>query len=726
MAARVGKYLLFETLGEGAFGKVKLGVHEDTGEQVAVKCMDKADIKAQEMTMNVRREIAIMKALKHKNIVNMLQVLSSSSKLYIVMELVTGGELFTKILNEGKLPEDLARRYFQNVIDGVDYCHARGVCHRDLKPENLLIEDTSGELKITDFGLSAMRGTSTAEELHLLHTQCGSPNYCAPEIITSARKGYNGVMVDVWSCGIILFALLAGYLPFYDENTRNLYKMIQHDQVKYPKKFPPGAKDLCERLLTKSPDRRITMAEVKQHPWFLIDYNGDGVLKGGLQLISAPGEKKKSLAPKESDQDDEETDEDAKKKTEMLKAAISKRQLIAAEEMELQRKKSMDPQKVVQEHENSAAVRSIVKRYEKLFELDESGKLARTTSFRQTKGSPGSIIRAKNIAAAEYMALRRQIQFEDEGTGMESSEVSSGTLKAFEKLLDFFESKKREAGKENWFNAISQLSEDEMDKLEALCQILEPDDEDKVEEVVGGDDTAVAAAGVAQTAATEDTDASSAVDAVPIDMTPYEDAAANGRATVVPKGVDDNYVASARTVSNASKASSSSNTYSNVTTKVSSPTEHSSNNNNSSILDRGGSQRAAPPPSQQAVSAVPAAVASTVQTKRASGFAKILGLGAASGTSFDTDLPPERALREVGKILTLDGYQVMMKRGDNTKMKMELPIGAEKMLLAVSAEKKGPKTMVVIKRSGGKADPRALEDFFQSLLVKFNQNVRTK
>ncbi|GAB0494758.1 hypothetical protein MMPV_006054 [Pyropia vietnamensis] len=258
MAARVGKYLLFETLGEGAFGKVKLGVHEDTGEQVAVKVMDKSDIKAQEMTMNVRREIAIMKALKHKNIVNLRHVLTSATKLYVVMDLVTGGELFTKILNEGKLPEAIARRFFQQLIDG---------------PENLLIDDTNGELKITDFGLSAMKGASTTEEL--LHTQCGSPNYCAPEIISRAKQGYSGPLVDAWSCGIILFALLAGYLPFYDENTKALYRMIQRSDVVFPRSFPRGARLLVERLLHKDPERRLKLADVKRDPWFVIDYEGD-------------------------------------------------------------------------------------------------------------------------------------------------------------------------------------------------------------------------------------------------------------------------------------------------------------------------------------------------------------------------------------------------------------------------------------------------------------------
>lgn len=252
---------------------MKLGVHEDTGEQVAVKVMDKSDIKAQEMTMNVRREIAIMKALKHKNIVNLRHVLTSATKLYVVMDLVTGGELFTKILNEGKLPEAVARRFFQQLIDGVDYCHRRGVCHRDLKPENLLIDDTNGELKITDFGLSAMKGASTTEEL--LHTQCGSPNYCAPEIISRAKQGYSGPLVDAWSCGIILFALLAGYLPFYDENTKALYRMIQRSDVVFPRSFPRGARMLVERLLHKDPERRLKLADVKRDPWFVIDYEGD-------------------------------------------------------------------------------------------------------------------------------------------------------------------------------------------------------------------------------------------------------------------------------------------------------------------------------------------------------------------------------------------------------------------------------------------------------------------
>ena len=272
-----------------SFRRVKLGVHEETGEQVAVKIMDKSDIKAQEMTMNVRREIAIMKALKHRNIVNLRQVLTSHTKLYIVMDLVTGGELFTKILEQGKLEEKIARRYFQQLVDGIDYCHKRGVCHRDLKPENLLIDETTGELKITDFGLSAMKGASTTEEL--LHTQCGSPNYCAPEIIARSKEGYNGTKVDAWSCGIILFALLAGFLPFYDESTKVLYNMIRYNDVKFPRKFPPEARDLVLCLLHKEPEKRYTLPDVKKHPWFAVGYVGDDAPPRSIGSGSSPPEK---------------------------------------------------------------------------------------------------------------------------------------------------------------------------------------------------------------------------------------------------------------------------------------------------------------------------------------------------------------------------------------------------------------------------------------------------
>jgi len=274
MGTRVGQYLLFETIGRGAFGKVKLGVHADTGEQVAVKILEKNLIKQHDLTTQVRREIAIMKALKHKNIVNLHTVLTSKTKLYIVMDLVTGGELFQIISEkgEGGLDEKDARRYFQMLVDGIHYCHRRGVCHRDIKPENLLLAE-DGELKLTDFGLSSIKGASTASDL--LTTQCGTPSYVPPEIILHAAKGYSGQKVDAWACGIMLYAMLTGYLPFDGEDISELFMNIQSVKVEYPDWVPAGAVDLMEKLLNKDPSARWDLKHVKQHPWFVVDYTGD-------------------------------------------------------------------------------------------------------------------------------------------------------------------------------------------------------------------------------------------------------------------------------------------------------------------------------------------------------------------------------------------------------------------------------------------------------------------
>lgn len=271
MGSRVGPYIVTSTLGQGTFGKVKLAQHQETGVEYAIKILDKSDIKANELTVNVRREIAIMKALNHRNIVNLREVLSSKSKLYIVMDLVRGGELFEQIERKGELDEKLARKYFQQLIDGIDYCHRRGVCHRDLKPENLLV-DENGTLKITDFGVSSMKGGVSGSDL--LYTACGTPYYCAPEIINGAEEGYSGVKIDAWSCGIILYLLLTGTLPFQNEDMTQLYEQINRCKVDYPSWMPTDAKDLISRLLEKDPEKRYSLDEVKAHSWFLVDYEG--------------------------------------------------------------------------------------------------------------------------------------------------------------------------------------------------------------------------------------------------------------------------------------------------------------------------------------------------------------------------------------------------------------------------------------------------------------------
>ncbi|MQL72303.1 hypothetical protein Taro_004627 [Colocasia esculenta] len=279
---RVGKYQLGRTLGEGSFAKVKSARNMETGENVAIKILDKEKLLRHRMIGQIKREISTMKLIKHPNVIQMYEVMASKTKIYLVIEFVTGGELFDRIVRNGRLKEDEARKYFQQLINAVDYCHSRGVFHRDLKPENLLL-DSNGVLKVTDFGLSAL--PQQVREDGLLHTTCGTPNYVAPEVIKN--KGYDGAKADLWSCGVILFVLMAGYLPFEDSNLMSLYKKISRlvtdvfmpyylqifkADFSCPSWFSTSAKKLIKKILDPNPSTRITIAEVIQNEWFKKGY----------------------------------------------------------------------------------------------------------------------------------------------------------------------------------------------------------------------------------------------------------------------------------------------------------------------------------------------------------------------------------------------------------------------------------------------------------------------
>eukprot|EP00252_Welwitschia_mirabilis_P021842 TRINITY_DN571_c0_g2_i1.p1 TRINITY_DN571_c0_g2~~TRINITY_DN571_c0_g2_i1.p1 ORF type:complete len:443 (-),score=104.28 TRINITY_DN571_c0_g2_i1:102-1430(-) len=265
--ARVGKYEIGRTLGEGTFAKVKFARNTETGESVAIKVLDKDKVLKHKMIEQIKREISTMKLIKHPNVIQLYEVMASKTKIYIVMEFVSGGELFDKIVNHGRLKEDEARRYFQQLINAVDYCHSRGVYHRDLKPENLLL-DTYGNLKVSDFGLSAL--SQQVRDDGLLHTTCGTPNYVAPEVIND--KGYDGATADLWSCGVILFVLMAGYLPFDDSNLMTLYKKIYKADFTCPSWFSSLAKKLITRILDPNPKTRITIPEILENEWFKKGY----------------------------------------------------------------------------------------------------------------------------------------------------------------------------------------------------------------------------------------------------------------------------------------------------------------------------------------------------------------------------------------------------------------------------------------------------------------------
>ncbi|XP_050947908.1 CBL-interacting serine/threonine-protein kinase 1-like isoform X9 [Cucumis melo] len=245
---RMGKYELGRTIGHGSFGKVKFAINVENGQPFALKVLDKSKIIDLKFTH---------------------QVLASKSKIYMVLEYVNGGELYYKIASKGMLSEAEGKKVFQQLIDGVSYCHSKGVYHRDLKLENILV-DIRGNIKISDFGLCALQ-----EHLRddcLLHTTCGSPNYVAPEIL--ANRGYDGAASDIWSCGVILFVILTGLLPFDDTNLCVLYQKIKNGEItELPKWLSQGAQNLIRRILDPNPKTRITMASIKRDDWFRKDYH---------------------------------------------------------------------------------------------------------------------------------------------------------------------------------------------------------------------------------------------------------------------------------------------------------------------------------------------------------------------------------------------------------------------------------------------------------------------
>ncbi|XP_009134629.1 SNF1-related protein kinase catalytic subunit alpha KIN10 isoform X1 [Brassica rapa] len=253
-------YKLGRVLGIGSFGKVKKAEHTLTGHNVAIKIISRRKIKNMEMEEKVRREIKIMSLFMHPHIIRLYEVIETTTDIYLVMEYVNSGELFDYIVQKGRLQEDEARKFFQQIISGVEYCHRNMVVHRDLKPENLLLESKCN-VKIADFGLS-----NVMRDGHFLKTSCGSPNYAAPEVISG--KLYAGPEVDVWSCGVILYALLCGTLPFDDENLPHLYKKIKGGIYTLPSHLSAGARDLIPKMLVVDPMKRATIAEIRQHHWF--------------------------------------------------------------------------------------------------------------------------------------------------------------------------------------------------------------------------------------------------------------------------------------------------------------------------------------------------------------------------------------------------------------------------------------------------------------------------
>ena len=279
----INNYELKSDIGEGNFGKVKLGIFKKTGEEFAIKIINKDKMK-KKMKNILFKENEIITKFNHINIVYVFQIIEEESNIYIVMEYCSKGELFDYIVSHQRLNEDEASIFFYQLINGVEYIHKKGVAHRDLKPENLLLT-VDKTLKIIDFGLS-----HEYEENSLLKTKCGSPSYAAPEIIRG--KLYDGFKTDMWCCGIILYAMLCGFLPFEGDNNRELFLSILKCEPEYPEFLTKISKELIQGLLKVDPEERLTIEEIKNCEFYL---KGKKLCKIDYKSIEGELEKRKTF-----------------------------------------------------------------------------------------------------------------------------------------------------------------------------------------------------------------------------------------------------------------------------------------------------------------------------------------------------------------------------------------------------------------------------------------------
>lgn len=252
----LGSYTVGAVIGRGEFATVKLGEHVSKGQKVAMKWLDKS-----RLDQKVQREITNQRGLCHKNVIKIEDVIETDDSICLILEYAPGGDLFDYIVRHVRLQEDEARRIFRQLISGIEHCHEQNVVHRDLKPDNILM-DADFNIKIADFGLS-----SQWEKGELLTESCGSPNYAAPELLYKDCR-YEGPEIDVWSCGVVLYTLLCGSLPFDDESIPSLFRKIKQGKYTVPGYVSPLSKDLLTKMLTVCPAARINLTGIREHPWF--------------------------------------------------------------------------------------------------------------------------------------------------------------------------------------------------------------------------------------------------------------------------------------------------------------------------------------------------------------------------------------------------------------------------------------------------------------------------
>ncbi|KAI7812134.1 SNF related kinase b [Triplophysa rosa] len=281
-----GLYDLDRTLGKGHFAVVKLARHVFTGQLVAVKVIDKT--KLDDMaTGHLLQEVRCMKLVQHPNVVRLYEVIDTQTKLYLILELGDGGDMFDYILrHEGGVAEDTAKVHFAQIVRAISYCHRLHVVHRDLKPENVVFFRQQGTVKLTDFGFS-----NHFQPGAMLMTSCGSLAYSAPEILLGEE--YDAPAVDIWSLGVILYMLVCGRPPFQEANDSETLIMIMDCCYTVPDRVSPECKDLISRMLQRDPAKRASLTEIEGHPWL------HGVDPSPVGYTAAPLNSHRSLLPEE-------------------------------------------------------------------------------------------------------------------------------------------------------------------------------------------------------------------------------------------------------------------------------------------------------------------------------------------------------------------------------------------------------------------------------------------
>ena len=347
----IGDYIIKKTIGSGTFSTVKLGTHRITQKKVAIKILDKNKIESRDDLERIIREMQILTEMHNPFVIKVYKIYEDKNNFLIIMEYCEGGELFNYIVKKKRLSEEEASYFFFQLINGIEYIHSKGIAHRDLKPENLLLSKNK-ILKIIDFGLSNFYdGTKR------LQTPCGSPCYASPEMVKGKR--YDGFNIDIWAIGVILFAMLCGYLPFEDDenDTDVLFNEIIRNKIDYPYFLSKLSLDILQKILVSDPLQRITIDEIKNHPFYL---KGEKIFRNKFEEkqndeeVQTNKNEKKEKKEKEKSKDKEKEIKDEKKET---KTEDNSKKEIKQENKEI--KNENDKKELKDENKNTNNINNI-------------------------------------------------------------------------------------------------------------------------------------------------------------------------------------------------------------------------------------------------------------------------------------------------------------------------------------------------------------------------------